>query len=322
MDRMEELSVARALIGVSPPETKSKEAPPRPTATTPLDSYAGLESLAEQAQSLPVVETSSAPAVAKKPMTIHSTSVPILPNEEEEFSNSTQQPQNDSDAMLVTAVPSTGLDALAALASEERHCATTTTTESSLEPYLAVSGVASAPTSSDEEEEEEDVVEDQMMPPPPRRRQRSASNPEGMEKWDSLNRTRGGGGARKHFVLPAAILEEELAEASAAVREREMQKKEEKPSVAFPKRKSGSSVHGHDDDHNDEIHESEEDDSKQNEKEEEEEEEEEDESMLTPEELLRKARSRLLEDLSEGSINGEKGQLMLPHALGKYKHVR
>jgi len=65
-----------------------------------------------------------------------------------------------------------------------------------------------------------------------------------------------------------------------------------------------------------------------------EEEEDIDESLLEPEELLRRARSRLLEDLSEGSedgvnggaggggLNGEKGVLTLPHSLGKYKEVR
>ncbi|KAL7496837.1 hypothetical protein ACHAWT_005188 [Skeletonema menzelii] len=61
----------------------------------------------------------------------------------------------------------------------------------------------------------------------------------------------------------------------------------------------------------------------------EEEEEDIDESLLEPEELLRRARSRLLEDLSEGGedgvngsgLNGEKGVLTLPHSLGKYKEV-
>ena len=49
---------------------------------------------------------------------------------------------------------------------------------------------------------------------------------------------------------------------------------------------------------------------------------EEDESTLEPEELLRRARSRLLEDLSEGaSLSGEKGVLTLPHSLSKYKEV-
>mmetsp|Transcript_2776 Transcript_2776/g.3959 ORF Transcript_2776/g.3959 Transcript_2776/m.3959 type:complete len:582 (-) Transcript_2776:225-1970(-) len=61
----------------------------------------------------------------------------------------------------------------------------------------------------------------------------------------------------------------------------------------------------------------------------EEEEEDIDESLLEPEELLRRARSRLLEDLSEGGedgvngggLNGEKGVLTLPHSLGKYKEI-
>lgn len=55
-----------------------------------------------------------------------------------------------------------------------------------------------------------------------------------------------------------------------------------------------------------------------------------DESTLEPEELLRRARSRLLEDLSEGSggngasggLNSDKGSvLILPHSLSKYKEV-
>lgn len=50
-------------------------------------------------------------------------------------------------------------------------------------------------------------------------------------------------------------------------------------------------------------------------------EEEVDESNLEPEELLRRARSRLLEDLSEENADGEKGVLTLPHSLHKYKEV-
>lgn len=51
-------------------------------------------------------------------------------------------------------------------------------------------------------------------------------------------------------------------------------------------------------------------------------EDDDDESLLEPEELLRRARSRLLEDLSEGaSVSGEKGVLTLPHSLSKYKEV-
>jgi hypothetical protein len=87
---------------------------------------------------------------------------------------------------------------------------------------------------------------------------------------------------RLSLVLPASILEEELAEASAA-----MKAKEEEEDV----------------------------------EEEEEDCEEEEEEDLNQDELLRRARSRLLEDLSQGNINGEKGVLTLPHSLAKYKEV-
>jgi len=48
---------------------------------------------------------------------------------------------------------------------------------------------------------------------------------------------------------------------------------------------------------------------------------EEDESDLEPAELLRRARARLLEDLSTEGAMGEKGVLPLPHSLAKYKEV-
>ena len=44
--------------------------------------------------------------------------------------------------------------------------------------------------------------------------------------------------------------------------------------------------------------------------------------FLDQDELLRRARSRLLEDLSEVNLNGDKGVLILPHSLDKYKEVR
>lgn len=63
---------------------------------------------------------------------------------------------------------------------------------------------------------------DKMPPPPPRRkilvRKRSASNPEGMEKWDSY---RADPNNRMHFVLPSTILEEELESANFACKEHE-----------------------------------------------------------------------------------------------------
>lgn len=145
-----------------------------------------------------------------------------------------------------------GLDALAALA-----------TSSLEDSYSHPISASSNSCSSDEDSEA-------MPPPPPRqRRRRSCSNPEGMEKWDSLNRLH----RRRRFVLPTSILEEELAEAKAATE----RKQEEDQAIA--------------------------------------------EAELTPAELLKKARSRLLEDLSEGSITGQKGELTLPHSLAKYKNV-
>lgn len=87
---------------------------------------------------------------------------------------------------------------------------------------------------------------------------------------------------RLHFVLPASILEEELAEANAA-----MKAKEENMDKELEK--DGET--------------------------------QEDEENLDQHELLRRARSRLLEDLSEGNLNGEKGVLTLPHSLAKYKEV-
>jgi hypothetical protein len=49
--------------------------------------------------------------------------------------------------------------------------------------------------------------------------------------------------------------------------------------------------------------------------------EEEEEEELDQDELLRRARSRLLEDLSQSHLHGEKGEITLPHSLEKYKEV-
>ena len=165
---------------------------------------------------------------------------------------------------------SAGLDALAALASSMEESSTT---------YIASSNSSSC--ASDEDESD-------IMPPPPPRgrgRMRSCSNPEGMEKWDSLSRNTD----RRRFVLPTSILEEKLAEAKVAV---EKKNDDDRELVQRSRSNSVSSSLAN-----------------------------EDESRVDPEELLRRARSRLLEDLSEGTITGEKGQLTLPHALSKYKHV-
>ena len=179
----------------------------------------------------------------------------------------TKQSENDDKSLIQSA----GLEALAALASSM---------EESSVPYIASSNSSSC--GSDEDDAEI------MPPPPPRgRRLRSCSNPEGMEKWDSLNNSSN----RCRYVLPTCILEEKLAEAKVAV---DKKKNDEVQMLVGAQRSRSNSVSswGNIDD-----------------------------SSVDPDILLRRARSRLLEDLSEGSITGEKGQLTLPHALSKYKHV-
>ena len=205
-----------------------------------------------------------------------------------------------------------GLDALAALASSE---------QASLEhkqqhqqtSQLSGSSFHSFSSSSDDDSD--------TMPPPPSRaergRRRAVSNPEGMEKWAPPS--------RRHFVLPASILEEELAEASAAMEAQERSNQVlaaaavvaalppgqtsafTNSSTSSPKQKkatpSSTVVNEPTDGPISGLM------------------SEEEQANLTPDELLKRARSRLLEDLSEGSLNGEKGVLTLPHALSKYKEV-
>ncbi|KAK1747878.1 CCT domain-containing protein [Skeletonema marinoi] len=233
---------------------------------------------------------------------------------------------------------------------------------------------------------------------------RSASNPEGMEKWDSYTRRND----RMHFVLPSSILEEELASTKRILEEKRMEEDYVKGYIkkgdVFSTSPFGAVAEFSPDHHHVNVHpnvdavtattttatasrrsrrqhkpknifgtspdsvtsdltappvstskskkknqssstatsssSSSSSSSKCHINEEnltlnigDEEEEDIDESLLEPEELLRRARSRLLEDLSEGSedgvnsgaggggLNGEKGVLTLPHSLGKYKEV-
>lgn len=214
------------------------------------------------------------------------------------------------------------------------------------------------------------------MPPPPNRRVnrvRSASNPEGMEKWDSyLYNVKSN---RMHFVLPSSILEEELASATDACEAYEKQKLglqyqrpvrktvmtdfsiQSQPQVdceglygtspttvmsslavdglknsrrntkatakkQTSRKKSATNKRGQNNaKSSSESNASEGDDNSfEEENENEQEEEEIDESDLEPEELLKRARSRLFEDLS--AENGlEKGALAMPHSLEKYKEI-
>ena len=185
---------------------------------------------------------------------------------------------------------SAGLDALAFFATKEQASIESQKLAVPSVPLIVAptsnGAVSSSCSSSDDDSEA-------MPPPPPRMRglrmrgrPRSFSNPEGMEKYAPRDHN------RLHLVLPASILEEELAEASAAMKARE--------GTFCPLETQEESLH----------------------EEEEEEEEEEDESDLDQDELLRRARSRLLEDLSESSLIGDKGVITLPHALTKYKDVR
>lgn len=211
---------------------------------------------------------------------------------------------------------SAGLDALAFLATQEQEAAASTTagtmtaTVQTTVPYSSVSLVANpAVTSSDDDSEI-------MPPPPPRttvtRRRRSVSNPEGMDKWgipitvDDNKNSKSQTMRRLRLVLPVSILEEEIAEANAAVIAKEK-------STASASALAASLLSQKNDmDQSDRVHRGsqlplvEEDDEDEN---------------LDHEKLLRRARSRLLEDLSQSNLSGEKGVLTLPHSLGKYKEV-
>ena len=193
-------------------------------------------------------------------------------------------------------------------------------------------------------------------------RLRSVSNPEGMEKWDSMGSH--GPSNRRHFVLPTSILEEELAAAQMAV-DRGLGRRyraysgqfsddphhhpyaDDEPDYmdAAPLRISPDGLAEATMEETDEYEEDEEEEGSGDEEEETsgdenangdeededeeqvEEDEEEDTSNLTPDELLRRARARLLEDVSTanggpaGTSVASRGVLPLPHSLGKYKNV-
>jgi hypothetical protein len=295
---MDRLDAARALLGVSPSPQTSE-----PTSSSNNSNNNGMSRLS--ASNISFVVATKSPRVSQPtsqhsqetPATSTSSTGPSSSNANTSTSTSPsgrnrmvsfEQPSHQRFELAPPAVViSTGLDALAALASSEQA---SWELRKQQEAFLIVS--ASTSSSSDDDSE--------AMPPPPPRvggRRRSVSNPEGMEKWAPSS------SARRHFVLPASILEEELAEANAAMEAHERhnlqllgaieegQEQQQKPAGRKPAPVSGLLT-------------------------------EEEQANLTPEELLKRARSRLLEDLSEGSLNGEKGVLTLPHSLSKYKEVR
>lgn len=125
--------------------------------------------------------------------------------------------------------------------------------------------------------------EDSMPPPPPRMGRMGPSRRRSVSNPEGMEKWAPKDSRRLHFVIPASILEEELAEASAAMKAKEERMLAEES-----------------------IKESKEAD---------------EDEFLDQDELLRRARSRLLEDLSEVNLNGDKGVLVLPHSLDKYKEV-
>lgn len=236
------------------------------------------------------------------------------------FINSWDESLNVASKAITPKFASSGLDALALLASRASELSS---------------------SSSDEDRES-------MPPPPPRFRKgrmRSASNPEGMEKWDSLSHG-SSNSSRIHFLLPSAILEEELQSANDACAAHEKRMLEtglkmgtiwglsnpkigntdfsltaqpdSSPNAAvdFPMviksnhigkkkpRKFFSKTIPEEDEGNITAEES----------------SEEDEANLEPSELLQRARNKLFEDLSlEPGL--EKGDFIFPHLFDKYKEI-
>ena len=152
-----------------------------------------------------------------------------------------------------TAAPRSGLDALASLASM-------------MHESIVIPASGSPPTTDDDSEA--------MPPPPPRRRMRSASNPEGMERWEPAY-------SRRRVQYTIGIVEEDDADAEEEL-DADNGKSDEMVSGGTP---SSPAV------------------------------------VISPESLLHRARSKLLQDMSEANLKGEKGLQTLPHSLNKYKHV-
>ena len=202
-------------------------------------------------------------------------------------------------------------------------------------------------------------------------RMRSASNPEGMEKWDLYSRRND----RQHFVLPSSILEEELASTRRVLGEVDEIKEEKSKlvagkaaSIGFQRhlssasgirrskrsiiKKFGTSPDSVTDDLEDDEPSIKKKPSKPKKKNAttktataatrkkssrrsktppklvttKSPPPEELDEAVEPEELLRRARSRLLEDLSGGSVTSgsatdKNGVMVLPHSLIKYKEV-
>lgn len=179
---------------------------------------------------------------------------------------------------------SVGLEALAFLATKE-HASMETSSASALWEATSSEVANNMPLVASAVSSSSSSSDDETMPPPPPRR--GITRRRSVSNPEGMEKWAPRDQNRLRFVLPASILEEELAEASAAMRaKQELEEEDEEADDYSPK------------------------------------EDEEDEESLSQDELLRRARSRLLEDLSEVNLNGEKGILTLPHTLDKYKEVR
>lgn len=120
----------------------------------------------------------------------------------------------------------------------------------------------------------------------PVRRQRSCSNPEGMEKWEAMTRMRS-----RDYSPPPSILEEEEGDSDMAEVANSLSllaKDKITPDVFHSQSKSIVVTP--------------------------------DEVIEDPVELLRRARTKLLEDMHECGSNS-KGSSVLPHTLSKYKEL-
>jgi hypothetical protein len=183
---------------------------------------------------------------------------------------------------------SEGLDYLAYLAEQERRVVvphSVATSESSLLP-------------SDESDDSE------MMPPPQPRRPRSRSED-------------------GYFVLPPSLLQKELEEARLLASARRS------PTHSIPE--DAEYVEADEEEDDDDAYDCVDEDQYDDYDDDMEEEEVEEVAKhqvetISSAELLRRARSRLLEDLSESNLSsngsGNKGFIILPHALSKYQSVR
>lgn len=259
----------------------------------------------------------------------------LLQQEEhhQQASSSTMTTNNPNSSSRRPRSNSAGLDALAFLATREQESLPTASTMATVSILLEGSyelnssdgqqGVHNNNQVTHNNQVKTTVVfpnpvtsssddDSEIMPPPPPRnlptnsfnnnkkmsRRRSVSNPEGMDKW---------GTKRLRLVLPACIIEEEIAEANAAI----MIAKKEKSTAQTVGESSSSTLipNNNDESNNESLPTPVADD--------------EEEEYLDHDQLLRRARSRLLEDLSQSSIvSGEKGGLTYPHSLKKYKEVR